>query len=178
VIFLLVGVGVPVYLFGKDYLAGPRKNYGSEKETAQYRQELIDNYVPVAEKGGDWGWGKDFPVKDGQTSIDNEYLYVWVTQGAIGLDSLLLMVIGTAVTLTRRAIKAQGVRERHFALTMLGILGAFCFTISTVYMGAQTFDLFFLLVGWSQAIRAQRARRVPIEDIRVLTPEFSTRVYS
>lgn len=178
VISTIVCIGLPIYIYGKDYLAGPRKNYGSEKETAQYRQELIKNYIPVAVKGGDWGWGMFYPVQDGQKSIDNEYLFVWVVQGQIGLISLLSIIAGTMFTLIRRAIKAQNVRERHFALTLLGIFLGMCFTISTVFLGGQSFELFFLLVGWSQAIRAQRARRVPIRDIRPLTVSTGTRVYT
>ncbi len=35
---LLLLVGIPAYQFGKQYINGPRTDYGSERETAQYRQ--------------------------------------------------------------------------------------------------------------------------------------------
>lgn len=33
----------------------------AEQETAQYRNALLTNYIPVAIKGGAWGWGSKFP---------------------------------------------------------------------------------------------------------------------
>ncbi|MEO6924673.1 MAG: O-antigen ligase family protein, partial [Acidobacteriaceae bacterium] len=156
VVALLIGVGIPVYTLGKDYIAGPRKNYGSEKETAQYRAQLIDNYIPVAQRGGAWGYGLNFPQMGGQDSIDNEYLLVWLTQGWVGLSALVLILAHTLLTLIVAAVRASTTRERHFALTMIGILVTLGFTISTVYLGGQTPSLLFLLVGWAQSIRAPK----------------------
>jgi hypothetical protein len=156
VIAAVVLIGIPVYTFGKNYLAGPRKSYGSEKETAQYREELITNYVPVAEKGGAWGWGGNFPVVDGQTSVDNEYLLVWLNQGYVGAVALLLMMAGSLGRLVVQSVRATHVRELHFYTTIMGIVAGIAFTITTVYLGAQSYELLFLLVGWVQAIHAPR----------------------
>jgi len=146
----IVLVGMPLYLYGKDYLSGPRKDYGSEKETAQYRAELFTNYIPVAEKGGLWGWGTHWPIIDGQNSIDNEYLYAWVVQGSVGA---ILLLLESVLSLTIQAAKPQSVRERHFVLTLLGLIVGIAFTISTVFLGDQSYYLLFLLIGWSQGIR-------------------------
>jgi hypothetical protein len=149
-------VGIPAYTLGKGYIAGPRKNFGSDKETAQYRAELIDNYIPVAEKGGAWGWGLDFPTIGGQNSIDNEYLLVWLEQGWVGLAALLLILGETLIRLIVQASRAPNTRYLHFSVTMIGILLAIAFTISTVFLGGQTPSLLFLLIGWAQSIRAPR----------------------
>jgi multisubunit Na+/H+ antiporter MnhF subunit len=159
-------IGGPIYVYSKSYLAGPRKNYGSEKETAQYRAELITNYIPVAAHGGDWGYGKDFPVIGGQTSIDNEFLYVWLTQGAIGLYAFSLMMAGTFVSLVVRIVRAPNMRERHFATTLLGIFLGLTFTLTTVYLGSQSYELMFLVMGWSQTNHAMR--RVPALEASTL----------
>jgi len=146
-------IGLPAYLLGKDYLAGPRKDYGSEKETAQYRAELIDNYVPVAIKGGEWGWGSNFPRIGGQDSIDNAYLYFWIVQGYVGAVALILLIVDASGTLIVQAFRPQPVRERHFVLTLLGILVGIAFTITTVFLGNQSYELLFLMIGWSQAMK-------------------------
>ena len=146
-------IGLPAYLLGKDYLAGPRKDYGSEKETAQYRAELIDNYVPVAIKGGEWGWGSNFPRIGGQDSIDNAYLYFWIVQGYVGAVALILLIVDAMGTLVVQAFRPQPVRERHFVLTLLGILVGIAFTITTVFLGNQSYELLFLMIGWSQAMK-------------------------
>jgi hypothetical protein len=153
VVSCFVLIGMPLYIFGKDYLSGPRKDYGSEKETAQYRAELFTNYIPVAQQGGAWGWGVKFPIIDGQNSIDNEYLFSWVVQGYVGAVSLILLMLDTIITLIIHSAKAHTVRERHFTLTLLGLIVGIAFTISTVFLGDQSYDLLFLLFGWSQAIQ-------------------------
>lgn len=153
VLALFVLVGAPVYVLGKDYLSGPRTNFGSERETAQYRAELIDNYIPIAKSGGAWGWGQPFPTVDGQTSIDNEFLFIWVIQGYVGLIALLLLFVEAILTLFRMGLKAQPGPDRSFVFSMLGILCGMAFTLSTVFLGAQSYELFFLLLGWSQTIR-------------------------
>ena len=157
VITLLVGVGVPVYTFAKSYSAGPRKNYGSEQETAQYRAQLIEHYVPVAEKSGPWGYGLNFPQIGGQDSIDNAYLLTWLQRGWIGLACLIYIVAMPLVTLTMKAMRATTTRELHFCVTLIGIFVGYAFTISTVYLGEQSPFVLFLLLGWSQAIRPERA---------------------
>jgi hypothetical protein len=163
-------IGLPAYIFGKDYLAGPRKDFGSEKETAQYRQELIANYIPIAQRGGAWGWGEGFPRVDGQVSIDNEYLWVWILQGYVGLGALVLLMSEASLTLVLRGIGASDVRERHFCFTLLGIMLGIAFTLSTVFMGDQSYELVFLLVGWSQAIRQPRVIELAIRNEEVFRP--------
>ena len=156
-------IGAPLYVFGKDYLSGPRKDYGSEKETAQYRAELLSNYVPLAEKGGPWGWGLNFPKIGGQDSIDNEYLLAWIVQGYVGATALILLMLETVGRLAVQAARARTVRDRHFVLTLLGIVVAIAFTLSTVFLGSQSFELLFLLIGWSQAVQP----REKIESMEV-----------
>jgi hypothetical protein len=155
-------VGIPAYQFGKDYLGGPRTDYGSEKETAQYRAELIDNYIPLAEGGGAWGLGRMVPIVHSQTSIDNEYLFVWLVQGYVGLATFLLIVIEAAVAFCRAGIRSPIARDRQLLFVLMGILLGMAFILTTVWLGAQAFELFFLLVGWSQVIRTV-ALKDPLE---------------
>jgi O-Antigen ligase len=146
-------IGLPAYVAGKNYVSGPRADYGSEQETAQYRALLIDNYVPIAKLGGAWGWAYGFPVISGQTSIDNEYLFIWVTQGYVGLTALILIFVETTILLIRLGIKARSQPDRYFVFSVLGVFLGLAVTLGTVYLDFQPRVIFFLLVGWSQAIR-------------------------
>jgi O-Antigen ligase len=146
-------VGIPIYQAAKDYSSGPRVDYGSERETAQYRAQLIDNYVPIAKLGGPWGWGYYFPIISGQSSIDNEYLFIWVIQGYVGLLTLILLLLEAMASLIKLAAKARSKSDLHFILSILGIILGLAVTIATVYLDDQPRVLFFLLIGWSQAIR-------------------------
>jgi hypothetical protein len=149
---ILLSIAIPAYIVGNRYTSGPRHDYGSEQETAQYRRELIVNYLPLAEKGGLWGWGTFHPVLNGQPSIDNEFLRVFLVQGYVGVIAYMLLIFEAGLALLRIGVATQLSKDRHFCFTLLGILFGWVVTLSTVYMGAQSYELFFLLIGWTQAI--------------------------
>ena len=155
VVTVTVVVVIPAYTIGKDYLQGPRTAYGSERETAQYRQELLQNYLPIGEVGGAWGWGSTFPHVNGQISIDNEYLFIDLVQGYVGFSAFVLLIVEAAVALVGQGIVARTRADRQFAFTLLAIVLGTAFTIATVFLGSQTYELFFLLMGWAQAVRPQ-----------------------
>ena len=90
------------YAVIKSYTSGPVTS--DEQQTARYRSDLIRNYMPVVEKGGAFGWGKDFPRVAGQGSIDNEYLYLALTQGYVGLFSLCMLAFESFLQLTKPAV--------------------------------------------------------------------------
>jgi len=161
-----LAVGIPAYQIGKEYLSGPRTDYGSEKETAQYRAELIDNYIPLAESGGGWGLGRMVPVVHGQTSIDNEYLFLWLVQGYVGLISFLIVLVVTIVTFFRYGLANKNPPDRQLSFAIVGILLGLAFTISTVWLGAQSFELLFLIVGWSQVLEQRTAVRYAQEQLK------------
>ena len=235
ILSITLAVALPLYFGVKQYTSGPRTDYGSEKETAQYRAELIDNYIPMAEHGGAWGLGRMIPIVHGQSSIDNEFLFVWLVQGYVGLVSLLLLLMECIATFFRAGLspterlrsfvvklpadvdtrkpltgmmprfRRELERATHFALelreepdprglgsspvhdtfwiaeptaaaqreqllelrdrelyfTVVGILLGFVFTITTVWLGAQTFELLFLFAGWSQAVRLRAPAQMP-----------------
>ena len=166
IVTLLVAVGGSLAYVGlKAYVnAAPTSD---EQETAQYRQQLIDNYLPIAEQGGPWGWGQDFPRAPGQGSIDNEYLLVALTQGWVGLLALGLIAVETVARMMMAAILAPTQEDKYFAFSMLGIYLGMLLTIFTVFLGNQPFELFFLLAGWSQALplRTKETRQLTFEHV-------------
>ncbi len=150
----LVG-GTASYIALKAYADAPVTS--SEQENAQYRSHLLDNYVPVAIAGGAWGWGQDFPRVGGQGSIDNEYLFIFLTQGWVGLLSFTALCLGTLANLVLAILANTLKRDRYFAFSLLGIFIGLLVTIFTVFLGNQPYELFFLLLGWSQAVRVRQA---------------------
>jgi len=63
-------------------------------------------------------------------------------------------------------VRARTVRDRHFVLTLLGIVVAIAFTLSTVFLGSQSYELLFLLIGWSQAVQP-REKMEPVREARL-----------
>jgi len=162
-----LAVGIPVYSMGKEYVSGPTAQIGSEQQTAQYRKQMIDNYTPIAEWGGAFGWGNSFPHVGGQDSLDNEYLLVWLLQGYVGLTFLILIVVEGTASLVRAGIKAR-IRERHFVFTLLGTMLGIVVCLYTVWLADQAYQIFFLIIGWSQALHSVEAGNQPQQDDRVI----------
>jgi hypothetical protein len=155
---LALAIGLPGYLSAKQYLNAPTTS--DEQQTAQYRQQLTENYLPVAELGGAWGWGANFPRVGGQPSIDNEYLLVYLVQGYLGLIALVLLMLEGAVSLLIAGLRATSKEDCHFSFSLLGILAGFVLTLGTVFLGSQAYVIFFMLIGWSQAIRVSQPEEV------------------
>jgi hypothetical protein len=182
-IFVLgTAVGMPAYFAAKNYASGPRTDYGSEKETAQYRAQLIDNYLPIAQAGGAWGWGNmGYPHMGGQISIDNEYLIIYLARGYMGLATFILIIAETIYALLKQGFRTKSIRDRHFIFSLLGIFMGISVTISTVFLGCQNFEIFFLLVGWAQSIKAiTKAEGLPekVEAYTMLNQPVRIRVYT
>jgi hypothetical protein len=162
-------VGIPFYSIGKDYLTvTPGEVVSQEQQTAQYRKQMIDNYIPIAEWGGAFGWGNSFPHVGGQDSLDNEYLLVWLLQGYVGLTSLILIVVEGTASLVRAGIKAHSIQDRHFVFTLLGALLGIAGCVYTVWLADQPYEMFFLIIGWSQALRSVTAANHRQQDDRVI----------
>lgn len=181
VIATFLFVGIPAYKSFKEYSSGPRKDFGSEQETAQYRQELLDNYIPIAKEGGAWGWGLRIPIVASQASIDNEYLLIWLLQGYVGLVTFTLLLLEGIMSLIWLGIKARLRRDRAFIFSLLGIILGIGVTVGTVYLGSQPYELFFLLIGWSQAVRLTTPAPLEQEESpsnQTLTEDTRIRVYN
>ncbi len=178
---LALVVGIPAYTAFQSYSSGPRTNYGSERETAQYRAQLLDNYLPLAKAGGAWGWGQFYPEMGGQASVDNEFLRVYLSQGYVGVVAFILIFAEASYSLLRVGLGARSRQNRHFSFSMLGIVLGWAFTLSTVYLGLQSYQLFFLLIGWSQAIPLMidnfAKQRETVTHTMKESPEL-TRVYT
>ena len=161
---LVIGIGA-VYIGLNRYASGPVNS--QEQETAQYRQQLLTNYIPVAKAGGAWGWGQDFPRVGGQGSIDNQYLFVALTQGWVGLLAFCLIAAESLIHMFASAVLAPEKSDRYFAWSMLGIMLGLLVTVFTVFLGLQTFQLFFLLAGWSQALptRSKSTHQLAFETV-------------
>jgi hypothetical protein len=161
-VVLAVLIFVVSYPFVNNYTGGE----GGTTVTAQdidqqdaiYRRQLIDNYTPVVHAGGLWGWGvSKFPIVNKQASIDNEYLYLGVTRGYFGVSVFLLLIADVIFSLLRTGLRFRDREDRLFAFCMAGVIAGVLFSITTVYLGNQMYDLLFLLFGWSQAIGKKRS---------------------
>lgn len=148
------------------YTAGTERDAKNlEQQNAIYRRELIGHYIPVVLKQPLLGWGTtDYPKIAGQTSIDNEYLLLAVTQGFVGLGLFLAINFESGRSLLRAMQGMTEPADRAFVFSLMGILGGLLATFTTVYLGMQVHQLFFLLTGWIQALRPSAVATVSVEQ--------------
>jgi O-antigen ligase len=112
---------------------------------------------------------------NGQKSLDNHFLMLAVTQGLIGLGLFLAIVAGTVARLFRLAARPMAPEDRGLVFAQLAILTGVLTTITTVFLGEQALILFFMMVGWVQAMNPAGARVgsgdavAPFKFHRVLT---------
>ena len=158
-VLLLSAVGgVGAYLYGKKYTAGSREHAQTvEQEDAIYRRELIGNYMPLVLEKPLTGWGVSFyPSVRGQKSIDNEYLFLAVIQGVPGLLLFVLMSLGSCVRVIRLLPYAECADDRFLLYAHLAVVVSLLVTMTTVYLGQQVEPLYFLVLGWMQAMDRDR----------------------
>jgi len=124
-----------------------------EQRDAIYRRELLPNYIPLVKARPAFGWGiTTFPKVAGQGSIDNEYLFLAVTQGLVGLGLYLAVAAGSAARLMRFLTRPMGNQDRWLVFAQLSVLIGLLTTLTTVYMGEQVVMIFFLFAGWVQGM--------------------------
>jgi hypothetical protein len=154
-IFLVVAIGGPIYNAANSYVpATPDQAAGEMEQTAAYRREMNQKYIAIVEERPVWGWGHNkFPVVDGMSSIDNQFLLVALTYGEYVLAVFVLIVCWIMSRLVFFCGSHRGdVFPGSTGLMLFGIFLLVIVSITTVYLGGQTFQLFFLFLGWSEAL--------------------------
>jgi len=165
------------YRYVDEYSSGDLTDATTlEQQNAIYRAHLLTAYTPIIKSGGLLGWGiSDYPKAEGQDSIDNQYLLLLVTQGYVGFAVFLCICGGTFWTLLQMVPFATAEQDKWLVFTLIGIFVAVLVTLTTVFLGTQMYQLFFLLIGWVQALRTpvmarlQSERRSPAAMIKVYT---------
>ena len=165
-LMMLALVGVLVYSGGKAYLdnsAPPTDhlntglaaiNSTEVEQSTNYRAQLFDKYLDVVMQRPIGGWGRaNWPQVAGMASIDNNYLFIALNSGLVGVGLFLLMLIVASARLLLSGFSAEHeeTSERAFHFTLLGAIVAVGVTIVSVFMGSQLAPLLFLVLGWADA---------------------------
>jgi hypothetical protein len=154
-IALVYGVVEPAF---KKYTEGTFQTTRSEEQrNAIYRAELWTNYAPIVARNPLWGWGEsDFPKVPAQPSIDDEYLLILVTRGYLGLVVFSIIAADSILRLVWVGLRFPNEENRMFSFCLMGNIAGVMLTIGTVYLGSQVVPMYFILIGWSQAIGQRR----------------------
>jgi hypothetical protein len=154
-LLVLAVAGGAVYSFFDKYTNPGNEGIQSEAQgSAIYRREMVENYRPIADKGGWLGWGGlNVPHVQGQDSIDNAYLLLELTQGRLGLYLFYLIIAESIGTTAYCAFSFQSPESRYLAFTLLGAMIGIYISLYTVYQGPPVGSICFFLLGWSQSLQ-------------------------
>ena len=151
---LLVGLASVVIYVGNRYTQGTRA-FGTSEEQASaiYRRQLLQTYTPVIKERMAFGWGfTDYPAPNDQKSIDNQFLWMAVTQGFVGLGIFFLIATGSAIRLLKLASLPLAPEDRMMVFAHIAVLMGLLTSLATVYMGEQVVMVFFMVIGWVQGM--------------------------
>jgi hypothetical protein len=130
----------------KEYSQIGLEGLSETQTSALYRTHLYDTYRPTAERGGLFGLSAAaFPKIQPYDSIDNEYLYLWVTQGKVGISLFVLIVMEGSIAIILAILHAREQKDACFYYCLAGMLAGLLIVLITVYMSWQPLVLFFSL---------------------------------
>jgi hypothetical protein len=158
-IAMIVMVGLPIYWGVHSYVsASSRQDISVSQQTATYRVDLVTYYLPVIEERPMLGYGQGagfnlFPVMNGMSSIDDQYLLIALTWGVVALAFWL----GALTWILARLLWLGWQRSRDdlqgtLAWTLAGACILYAVALTTVYLGGQSAALLSMIWGWSEGL--------------------------
>lgn len=140
-----------------------------EAQTMLYRKVMIEEYMAFLVDRMWTGWGlTTVPEVPGMESVDNAFFLMALQHGILAPTLFCLIFLYAIVSQIRFGLKAaQG--EPPIGFSFAGIYLMAFIAFATVYMGAQTEPMLFLLLGWGESIK-NRAEK-PDTDLAEADPE-------
>lgn len=128
-----------------------------EARTMLYRKEMIERYEQFLIDRMWTGWGlTTVPKIRGMESVDNAFFLMALQHGVIAVAVFVTIFLYAIVSQLRFGLRSP-VGHAPIGFTFSGIY-LMCFvSFATVYMGAQTEPMLFLLLGWGESIKNRPA---------------------
>jgi hypothetical protein len=132
-----------------------------EAQTMVYRKEMIDRYQAFLLEKVWSGWGlTTVPKIRGMESVDNAFFLMALQHGVLAPAVFIVMFIYAIFSQIRFSLKAPA-GTAPLGFTFSGVYLMCFISFTTVYMGAQTEPLLFLLLGWGEGLKNSREELVP-----------------
>jgi len=127
-----------------------------EAQTMLYRKVMIDRYKEFLMERLWTGWGlTTVPKIQSMESVDNAFFLMALQHGLLAPAVFVVIFLYAIATQVKFGLKAAP-GEPPIGFTFSGIY-LMCFVaFSTVYMGAQTEPMLFLLLGWGESIKNRK----------------------
>jgi hypothetical protein len=179
ILIAVAALGAYQYFTHYTNVSDPGAIANEQQGSALYRRQMNELYQPIVKQGGFLGWGVlSHPVLPGMFSLDNEYLLIHLAYGNAGYILFLLIVAENIRKLIMRSWTLKAPEDQAFAISLLAAMAVFWISIYTVYMGEQTPQIAFLLVGWSQSILPDSTEQSAVPEIQEPARFMFRRIFS
>ena len=155
VIFLVGAVAGQIAL---DAYITPKEGeiLSGEAQTMLYRKVMIEQYKGFLVEKMWTGWGlTTVPTIRGMESVDNAFFLMALQHGVLAPALFAIIFLYAIVTQVKFGLRAPP-GEPPIGFTFSGIYLTCFIAFTTVYMGAQTEPMLFLLLGWGEAIKNRK----------------------
>lgn len=124
-----------------------------EAQTMLYRKVMVERYQEFLTAKQWTGWGlTTVPKIKGMESVDNAFFLMALQHGVLAPSVFGIVFLYAIVSQVAFGMKApQG--SPPIGFTFSGVFLTCFIAFSTVYMGAQTEPMLFLLLGWGESIK-------------------------
>lgn len=124
-----------------------------EAQTMLYRKVMVEQYKSFLMEKFWSGWGlTTVPTIRGMESVDNAFFLMALQHGVLAPAVFAAIFVYAILSQVKFGLKAP-VGESPIGFTFSGIYLMCFIAFSTVYMGAQTEPMLFLLLGWGESIK-------------------------
>jgi hypothetical protein len=132
-----------------------------EAQTMLYRKVMLEEYKAFLLDRLWTGWGlTTVPEVPGMESVDNAYFLMALQHGILAPIVFVVIFLYAIASQIKFGLKAP-VGESPIGFTFAGIYLMAFVSFATVYMGAQTEPMLFLLLGWGESIKNRSERAAP-----------------
>lgn len=136
-----------------------------EAQTMLYRKVMVDQYKAFLMEKIWTGWGlTKVPKIQGMESIDNAFFLMALQHGVIAPTLFITILLYATISQIKFGLKAPA-GEPPIGFTFAGTYLMCMVSFATVYMGAQTEPMIFLLLGWGESIKNRQEPSEPSAGI-------------
>jgi hypothetical protein len=127
-----------------------------EAQTMLYRKVMIDQYKAFLMEKMWTGWGlTTVPEIKGMESVDNAFFLMALQHGVIASGLFITILLYAIISQIKFGLRAPA-GQPPIGFTFAGVYLMCFISFATVYMGAQTEPMIFLLLGWGESIKNRR----------------------
>jgi hypothetical protein len=156
--------------------AAPGEELTGEAQTVKYRRMMLEVYAEYLEQRFWVGWGlTTVPEVPGMESVDNAYFLMALQHGILAPTLFCLVFLYAIISQIKFGLK-EPAGTSPIGFTFAGIYVATFLSFATVYMGAQTEALLFLLLGWGESIKNRGLQTEPLKST-LTSPQAQRRAF-